>query len=420
MNLNINQTLNSKPRFPFSTFKSTVMAEFPSEIMYDILSRMPVKSLARFRCVSKLWYSYINDPYLETMHAKRAAANDPTLIMLHNSEYPNSLCTLSFLEYKEETNTCTLQVRKKPPVMEFLCMSQNYKKIILGSCNGLLYSSQFSLEYNTSTLVVIHPLRRECYELPPIKIPLHLQHETRPRLSVKDHSSGLGYDDSTNTFKMVCIVQVKPAVNDKLVDLWTMVHVLGTDSWRKIPQVPSYRVVGRGVFANGCLHWLISNEYDDYCDRHLRRPVISFDMEKEEFGLINPPRERLKSFSVSEHLVDLHGEVGYVCRMVQQYVYKYIIQVWVLKERGWVIHCKLEEKPPIRYNDFLKIKVLGFWNENGDILMQKVYSKQMFVYNLKSDKFYEVKFDGPEKGVERDIRLYQSSLFSTRYSIIKK
>ncbi|KAF5775146.1 putative F-box domain-containing protein [Helianthus annuus] len=391
------------------------MAEFPSEIMYDILSRMPVKSLARFRCVSKLWCSYINDPYLETMHAKRAAVNDPTLIMLHNSEYPNSLCTLSFLEYKEETDTCTLQVRKKPPVMDFSCMSPNYKKRILGSCNGLLYSSQFSLEYNTSTLVVIHPLRREFYELPPIKIPLHLQHETKPWLSVKNHSSGLGYDDSTNTFKMLCIVQVKP-VNDKLVDLWTMVHVLGTDSWRKIPQVPSYHVVGRGVFANGCLHWLVSNEYDDYCDRHLRRPVISFDMEKEEFGLINPPRERLKSFSVSEHLVDLNGEVGYVCTMFEYDR----MEVWVLKETGWVIHCKLEENPPIQYDDFLKIKVLGFWNENGDILMQAVYSKQMFVYNLKSDKFYEVKFDGPEKGVERDIRLYQSSLFSTRYSIIKK
>ncbi|MFS8033497.1 putative F-box domain-containing protein [Helianthus anomalus] len=412
MNPNINQTLNSKPRFQFSTFKSTVMAEFPSEIMYDILSRMPVKSLARFRCVSKLWCSYINDSYLETMHAKRAAVNDPTLIMLHilfDSDIPTLLCTLSFLDYKEETDTCTLQVRKKPPVMDFSCMGWDYKKRILGSCNGLLYSTK----YNTSTLVVIHPLRRECYELPPIKIPIHIQHKTKPRLPVKDQSSGLGYDDSTNTFKMVCIVQVKP-VNDNMVDLWTMVHVLGTDSWRKIPQVPSYQVVGRGVFANGCLHWLVSNGYDDYCDRHLRRPVISFNMEKEEFGLINPPRERLKSFSVSEHLVDLNGEVGHVCTMFEYDR----MEVCVLKETGWVIHCKLEEKPPVQYHDFSK--VLGFWNENGDILMQAVYSKRMFVYNLKSDKFYEVKFDGPEKEGETDIRLYQSSLFSTRYSIIKK
>ncbi|KAJ0716815.1 hypothetical protein HanPI659440_Chr13g0516841 [Helianthus annuus] len=94
------------------------------------------------------------------------------------------------------------------------------------------------------------------------------------------------------------------------------------------------------------------------------------------------------------------------------------MEVWVLKETGWVIHCKLEEIPPVQYHDFSK--VLGFWNENGDILMQGVYSKQMFVYNLKSDKFYEVKFDGPEKGVEIDIRSYQSNLFSTRYSLIKK
>ncbi|MFS7926619.1 putative F-box domain-containing protein [Helianthus anomalus] len=90
------------------------MAEIPLEIMYDILSRMPVKSLARCRCVSKQWCNYINDSYLETMYAKRA---HPMLITFHrfsSFSHPNSPCKLSFLEYKEDT----LEMKKKPPAMD--------------------------------------------------------------------------------------------------------------------------------------------------------------------------------------------------------------------------------------------------------------------------------------------------------------
>ncbi|KAF5775164.1 putative F-box domain-containing protein [Helianthus annuus] len=130
------------------------MVELPSEIMYDIFSRMPVKSLARFRCVSKPWCSYINDPYLETMHAKRAAVHDPLLLMLHQLSYGerNSPCALSFSECKEEAGragSCTLEVRTKPPAsampMGFMCNSW-YN---ISACNGLLYVQWRSLTMKT-------------------------------------------------------------------------------------------------------------------------------------------------------------------------------------------------------------------------------------------------------------------------------
>ncbi|KAJ0716808.1 putative F-box domain-containing protein [Helianthus annuus] len=153
------------------------MAELPTENIYDILSRLPVKSLACCRCVSKQWCNCINDPYFETMYAKRAALNGHLPIMFcqfPSVAYPNSPCTLSFLEHKNEADSFTLEVKKKPPVMEFMCKSwiHSYSSnIVLGSCNGLLYSSKDSHDGNK--LVVIHPLRKECYELPPIKTPFH-------------------------------------------------------------------------------------------------------------------------------------------------------------------------------------------------------------------------------------------------------
>ncbi|KAK9068080.1 hypothetical protein SSX86_012191 [Deinandra increscens subsp. villosa] len=410
------------------------MAQLPSENMYDIFSRMPVKSLARFRSVSKLWRNSINDSYLETMHAERATTYyDPMLIMFRQilSHLPNSSCTLSFLEYKEEEDQkggycSTLNVRKKPPVMEFTCKSSGSRfpdDIILGSCNGLIYSSRGHPGHNT--LVVIHPLRRECYELPPIRPPFHTLHswvidlEESFRIYVKE-TYGLGFDISTNTFKMVAVVvreeggpvlNIHDQLNEEVnQELCAMVHVLGTDSWRKIHRVPAYPVSGEGVFANGCLHWLISDDDDDGYPAYLGRPVVSFEMAKEEFGLIDPPQERPSGW-VREQLVDLDGEVGYAYNIVNRRM-----EVWVLKEGGWVVHCVFKQRSPLP-SSF--IKVLGFWNQNGDVLMTDC-EKHMFVYNLKSDSLHEINFVGREEENEtNDIRMYRSSLFSTRYSIKK-
>ncbi|KAJ0716820.1 putative F-box associated interaction domain, F-box-like domain superfamily [Helianthus annuus] len=291
-----------------------------------------MKSSARCRCVSKQWCNYINDSYLETMHAKRA---HPMLITFHrfsSFSHPNSPCKLSFLEYKEDA----LEMKKKPPAMVFMCRTRNFDYpyyhayvIVQGSCNGLLYSSQ--RHDDVITLVVINPLRRECYEVPPMNTPFCAEPSWHPvidRILCVEPSCGLGFDDSTNTFKMVCVVprkQVQPKFNPvKDEHLCTMVHVLGTHSWRKIPQVPSYPITSEGVFANGCLHWLANCKHDKF-------PIIRFDMKTEKFRLIKSPRKRTTDL-IRVHLVDLHGQVGFVYMVIDC-----IVEVWVLKERQWAL-----------------------------------------------------------------------------------
>ncbi|XP_076881644.1 F-box protein At1g47340-like [Bidens hawaiensis] len=367
--------------------------ELASENIYNILSRLPVKSLARFQCVSKLWCSYINNPYLETLHAKRAVMNDdPMLISFHNlsSKLPKDSRSINYDQFKEaprDAGICTLEVRKKTPVIELMCNKEFFHGYVIpGSCNGLLYSTRTILD--DTNLAVINPLTKECCELPPI-------HSTKS--SWKD-SIGLGFDDSTNTFKMVFVAR----------KLRAKVHVLGTDSWRKIPQVPASYITGEGVFAKGSEHWLS----EDYRKVSIGKQVISFDMAKEEFGLINSLDQIYSGMISKEQLVDLHGELGYVYQISD-----HVVEVWVLKEAGWVMHCLFEKKPPLPRDI---IKVLGFWNERKDILMT-VDGWHMFVYNLNDDSLHEVSSDGLEEEgsnhIDIDIRMYRSSLFSTRYSL---
>ncbi|GJT57859.1 hypothetical protein Tco_0992913 [Tanacetum coccineum] len=97
-------------------------------------------------------------------------------------------------------------------------------------------------------------------------------------------------------------------------NLCTMVHVFGTNSWREIPQVPSYPISSKAVFANGCLHWLPS--YSDIKTGDGGRDVIWFDVNKGEFGLIERPKrmcDKWRCYSCTfDELVDLNGEVGCV------------------------------------------------------------------------------------------------------------
>ncbi|GKC61395.1 F-box domain containing protein, partial [Tanacetum coccineum] len=148
---------------------------------------------------------------------------------------------------------------------------------------------------------------------------------------MSQESCGLGFDASTNTLKMVCVLlkdYVPPGDPDMVrKNLCTMVHVFGTNSWREIPQVPPYCITDEAVFANGCLHWLVS--HIDIKTEDGGRPVIWFDVEKEEFGLIDRPNrmcDLIRNYSCSnDHLVDLNGEVGFVCART--------MEVWVLKQK---------------------------------------------------------------------------------------
>lgn len=217
------------------------------------------------------------------------------------------------------------------------------------------------------------------------------------------------FDDSTNIFKIVCVLyNVFPCDTQNNINLTrknsvTIVHVFGTNLWRKIPQVPLYPISGKAVFAHGCLHWL---DITSCNPREANSGItVRFDV-KEVFGLIDSPKQK-GYFCISSQLNELDGEVGLV-----YYDYDNGIEVWMLKQKEWVMHCCFDLKPPLSNRC---IEVSGCWNKDGDILMRSKLESQFFVYIIKIDVLHEVDVVGQEDGWEPvDIQMYQSSLLSIR------
>ncbi|KAL8246408.1 hypothetical protein R6Q59_007624 [Mikania micrantha] len=354
------------------------MAELPSDVLFNIFSRMPVKSLARCRCVSKLWCECINDPYLAIIHGERSSPEEPKPIIYYG--HSNPPCIVSFHITKSNETMTLLEDKTNPHKQLFKFNQSHHVTMVRGSCNRLIYASQDHV-LDKLSLVVIHPVREECHELPPID-----PYVPWPYNQVTQKSScGLGFDASTNTFKMVCIFSsADQAHPDTLrTTQCTMVHVLGTNSWRKMPpKLPPLSIIGDGVFADGCLYWL---------NEGAAHPILTcFDVKKEEFRLISRPETTRIDWMLSlrfGELLDLHGEVGYSFHYLD-----YQIEVWVLKEKEWVMRYVIDFELSFYEHCYIKV---GRWNNEGDVSIQiethPGAGVRWFVYSLKRGLLDEVK-----------------------------
>ncbi|XP_076892196.1 F-box protein At5g49610-like [Bidens hawaiensis] len=250
--------------------------EFPLDIIYGILSRLPIKSLAHFRCVCKSWLKYINHPYLQTIQVKE----EPTPIIfqlvrpaLFNIDN-NTICKISFLRVTQGAMSV-----KKDHVLDVPYRYSN-STLVLGSCNGLTLVCYDKSHSHRTWFTLINPLTKQRHNLPLINHRPPFRDCRGPL-----QAAGIAFNDSTNRLATVCIFHKEshdrsPAgINPQRV---CIIHDSGMYWWREVAQNPAYPIRGGGVFAHGRLHWLASRNDNSYNDG---RKIVWFDVNKEEFGL---------------------------------------------------------------------------------------------------------------------------------------
>ncbi|KAG5554860.1 hypothetical protein RHGRI_012430 [Rhododendron griersonianum] len=278
----------------------TEMPNLPEEIIFDVLSRLPVVSLCRFRCVSKPWRSLISHPSFIKTHLNRNTdknTNKYERVVLsdHRNWYTVELDSSQFRHH-------SVAVRLDFPPGQ----NPRYCEEICYSCDGLVLMLDRGFR-----CCLVNPSTRESRKLP-----------LSPFTSYSGFTDyGFGYDSSIDDYKVVNICYYDEEADAGSADNVVGVYALKTNSWRRIENSPyDHSCFGHhsGAFVCGALHWVARKGMDDV--------IVALVLADEKFRTLPSPAP-----DCIGALICVLG--GCLCVFVRQF-YPYYPDVWVMKEYG--------------------------------------------------------------------------------------
>ncbi|XP_017635974.1 F-box protein CPR1-like [Gossypium arboreum] len=281
------------------------MAILSHDMTLDILRCLSVKDLLRFKCVSKFWCSWIDDPYFIKLHLSYSLKTNTnrSLIVRH--------CKYQFLSVNYDSPKITR--RLKQPLGE-----QKKSIQILGSCNGLL-----AVEDENGRMLLWNPSTRKYQVLPSTEI----EFSSPPIRYSRSTYCGFGYDPVSDDYKLVRIVQLLGA-NDEYFHSEAKVYSLRSNFWRRIKGFCFYFISYRqlGFLANNVLHWMVFKTPESSS-----RNLVGFDLRSEEFSLVELP-----DFCIDENIyLNVKAMGGHLCLTATYWELGDIVaDVWIMKEYG--------------------------------------------------------------------------------------
>uniref|UniRef100_M8BZL4 Uncharacterized protein n=1 Tax=Aegilops tauschii TaxID=37682 RepID=M8BZL4_AEGTA len=274
-------------------------ASLPDEIMTEVLLRLPVKSLLRFRAVCRSWAANLSSHQFCTLHTAKvdadadAAPAPPRLLFVAPTAGYNSTAIYS----------CSPSGPSADVILTLDEVRGNFVGPVAAQCRGL------SLLYDAvpTAYYVLNAATREVTRLPPCP--------DAPR-----SSAGLGFDPRTNEYKVVRLF-LHSCYDKQLRDSRLLTkcdtYTLGVggrrgDQWTPAAGgVPSSQAAQAAlanadldrlppVFVNGFLHWLMLPLVQKTMS------IMSFSITEEAFGWVQPPPFIT---SRNSHLVELDGHL---------------------------------------------------------------------------------------------------------------
>ncbi|KAJ4840358.1 hypothetical protein Tsubulata_007628 [Turnera subulata] len=226
-----------------STKRTKTTSSFPSpidtianndDLLKEILLRLPIKSLLKFKTVSKHWLSLISNPHFSRFY--RPHSNSPCALFLRSSNRP---LNPEYGFYTLQTSTNSNAPFK---TLTFTVDSGGIE--IIQSCNGLLLCATFRTRYRSKrNYYVYNPTTRHYTTLP---------HPLPGRIS----GVSLAFDPSKSPhYKAVCVTNSRSLRNHLQIQIYSS----ETGPWRT-SAVP-FTTTGNiefdcGVFCNGAIHWI--------------------------------------------------------------------------------------------------------------------------------------------------------------------
>ncbi|XP_056697140.1 F-box/kelch-repeat protein At3g23880-like [Spinacia oleracea] len=288
----------------------------PLELESNILERISVEPLLRFKCVCKRWRDEIKSPSFIKSHTSQ--------FQIHNANSTSFILFSSPHLYSTNfhKNSTTLNLKKLGTnfvPIDFTC--------VIGSCNGLLCFRKINCDYPgpiySIRLMIYNPITGTTFNN--AIVPHYGTHSWR-------YMVGFGYDRMRDDYKIFYSSPLKDGhVGKGIQPAMSWVYSLKKKSWKSIQPPPHrYNLSLRMVTSNNVLYWIgvKPNTYDN-C-------IFGFDFETEEYHEVIPPPDF--NFRMSEfELVSLRGCLHLVsCRLYDGFANgaEISMNIWGLKNYG--------------------------------------------------------------------------------------
>ncbi|KAG7598842.1 F-box domain [Arabidopsis suecica] len=338
----------------------------PTDLIYEILSRLPAKSILRFRCVSKLWKSIIcRQDFTELFHTR--SSSNPRLLI--GVEQGGVWSFFSSPQPHDHYGKSSLVV-----ATDFhMKFSEDTTIYYRSYASGLIYfpNMRISNENDDVVRMICNPSTGQYAILPPDL-----------RTGYEDIGGFLGFDPIGKQFK---VLVYKRRVDDELV---YHILILGTENmkWREIICPLTYGPYGyrwEHICINGVLYY-IADDPDEEHDM-----IGCFDVRFEKFKFVHLAPYCLPNWSTK--LINYKGKLG-VINLKDDYNdcgFSLKISMWVLEnveKHEWTTYAYTlrAENKVVKVSQ--NLSVIGVTGSGDIVLANHNLYKPIYVFYFNPER----------------------------------
>ncbi|CAA7044443.1 unnamed protein product [Microthlaspi erraticum] len=358
----------------------------PVDVLIEVFSTLPLKSIATCRCVSKLWYSILRRPDFTELFLSRSCSTSPKLLFACKKNSDVFFFTSPQPQNPDENSSPV--VANYHTKFSFHGFHENIYHV-----HGLvsLLGNRISKVKEEKLAVICNPSTGESVILPKVK--------TR-RVTVK---CLFGYDPIDKQFKVLSMTQrLYGSYGDD--ESWDQHQVLtlgtgGKRSWRMIEcSIPNHSL-RNPICINGVLYYLSTKRSTKTC------VIVCFDVRSENFRFMEAKGALSGDLLNGGTLVNYNGKLGCVVHSGQSALHVRVdgtstsFKLWVLEDvekQEWSERTYLL---PALWKNVIGNAVLSFVGvtRTNEIVFSSSYPAYpfyLFYLNLERNSIVRVEIQG--------------------------
>ncbi|KAK9675991.1 hypothetical protein RND81_11G046300 [Saponaria officinalis] len=297
---------------------------FAKNLIIEILSRLPVITLLRFKSVCKSWYEIIESSFFISKHLENYYYN--------NRNWRDRL--LSVYSTPSSINYNVLELLIDDRTFDVVASSQikplYHNACFCGPCDGLYL---FWGHHKNGYRYLWSPSLNEYLRLPKLSSNPNLPSDMAP---INNPVYGFGFDYNSKDYKVLLIDYNAKKGDESRCNMFgndpsVFIYSLKSNSWRYWGDLKNiYHLVKNKsyTFVNGCYHWLGSHKKESL---FLSYVIISFDISTELYKEIGLPKFKELEAGYESQLIVHRDSIAFVAVPV----YQTNFSIWSWANGSW-------------------------------------------------------------------------------------